>query len=211
MKFDAGAMFSRALVPAGLGALGGLLASVPSRAPAPSPTPRKEEGGASRDVALALMRSVVSAAARSSGVQLEPAPAPSTAPPSAADEPPPTDELGALRIRHREEHEERLSRHREEAIDAAWARPTETALAADLEDLGHTSLFSVVRVDCRTTSCAAVLEWASYGDSIGRSLLPVTHFYSVNCARAIYLPEPENERARYQATLTFDCNDLRAR
>ncbi|MCI0667404.1 MAG: hypothetical protein L0Y43_05045 [Methylococcaceae bacterium] len=100
----------------------------------------------------------------------------------------------------------------QEPIDPRWATPTSDSFMTDIEDLASKHEFVAVQTDCRSTLCAAVVEWPTYGDAVQQFAELLHHSYQVNCVRHTVLPEPSedyNFDAPYRATVIFDCAELR--
>lgn len=118
-------------------------------------------------------------------------------------------DLAAYKAEHRADHDAAIARHWQEPSDPTWSSKSAASLEHDLGELARTAKFEVGRVDCRTTSCLGVIEWASYGEARSGFEKLLVQRYDVNCAREIYLPEPNDPNARYEATVVFDCTHLR--
>lgn len=101
---------------------------------------------------------------------------------------------------------QRLADHEASTRDAHWAAPKEHAIAEAMGQLasdGHQS-FSVVHVDCRTTTCVARLQWPDEATAHAeiRNLMQNA---DVDCARTVTLPVASSATGSYQASLLFDC------
>ena len=100
--------------------------------------------------------------------------------------------------------EEQLDDHEAAAIDSQWARSVAPQFNRDLEAIGEEA-FAVADVDCRTTTCVATLDFASYGAAQASLAGVLHHPYAVNCATTFVIPEPEDRAAAYSANVLFDC------
>ncbi|HEY1693368.1 MAG TPA: hypothetical protein VGG39_14475 [Polyangiaceae bacterium] len=108
-------------------------------------------------------------------------------------------------------HERWVDRFRGEGADPSWAPSAQASLQSELHDLGEQVGARVQAVECRTTLCAAEVEWSSFA-AVGRSSAElVQHGYTENCAKTIYTPPPDDPTAPYHATLFFDCEQFRTR
>lgn len=96
-----------------------------------------------------------------------------------------------------------LARHVQQPRNATWAKKSESSLREDLTKLGQEKAFTVVAIDCRTTSCASTLEWETRtaADATFEDLLHA--FYELNCERSIVLSRGDEEPVRAQ--LLFEC------
>ncbi|HEX2878924.1 MAG TPA: hypothetical protein VHO25_05245 [Polyangiaceae bacterium] len=111
---------------------------------------------------------------------------------------------------------QRVEEHFTEPEDSAWARPTERALESDFQKgvLTRAQNATLVEVSCRTTTCAATVEWAGY-DKARSAWSELLHGdYSVNCGREIVIPDPPEGTppdATYRATLLLNCEEARVK
>ncbi|MGK3990845.1 hypothetical protein WME99_47805 [Sorangium sp. So ce136] len=108
------------------------------------------------------------------------------------------------KARKEDHHREVIAAHERATEDPEWAPQTRASLLNEIRTVGSGS-FDVRDVDCRTTTCAAVLEWNNYEEALGSWSTAVEHNYDVNCAREILLPEPSDRSAPYQATMVVTC------
>lgn len=114
-------------------------------------------------------------------------------------------DLETYRAEHLADHEAAIAKHWASPVDPSWSGKSASSFQKDLGDVASKGKFDVVRVDCRSSSCLGTLEWSSYDDAKRNFENVLVHSYDVNCAREIFLPEPANAQARYQATAVFDC------
>jgi hypothetical protein len=101
--------------------------------------------------------------------------------------------------------EDRLEKHAQEPVDAAWARDTQTELQQEVSSLASKANFKFVRAHCGTTTCSATVEWKDYGAAV-RNYSSLLHYrYKNGCLREVLLPEPDDKSRTYQATVLYDC------
>lgn len=101
-------------------------------------------------------------------------------------------------------HREIIATHERAVEDPTWAPQTRASLLKEIRTVGSKS-FDVRDVDCRTNTCAAVLEWKNYDEAVSSWSTAVEHNYEVNCSREILLPEPPDRSAPYHATMVMTC------
>jgi hypothetical protein len=103
-------------------------------------------------------------------------------------------------------HEARVAEHGREALDRTWAAKTEGLVGKALGASSAAHRFQTVALDCRSVTCAATLEWPSYGDALG-TMEDLLHGPFVPCGRQVVMPEPTDPAARYQTTVLYhDCD-----
>jgi hypothetical protein len=101
----------------------------------------------------------------------------------------------------------RVSAHESEPTDPVWAAQAVVAFQRDLNRISGQLGFRVLKTDCRSSGCASSLEFASYDDA-KKHFQPLLHAqYELNCGTEILLPEPQQERGPYQATILYRCDD----
>jgi len=100
-----------------------------------------------------------------------------------------------------------ISQHRAEPIDGSWSRHASRSLSEDLEKAAAEKKFRVTSVDCRNTSCLAVLEWPTYADALAGFGEVIHTPFAVNCVRGMTLPETDDPSRALSATLILDCSD----
>ncbi|MBK7583355.1 MAG: hypothetical protein IPI67_24590 [Myxococcales bacterium] len=111
--------------------------------------------------------------------------------------------------------ERMLRDHNAEPIDIQWARETSIKLTKDLDPLQKATGSRVVKIDCRTSSCAVLLEWNSFNAARTRQAAFVHAEYSVSCARAVGAPPDDaldgsvNPSAPYTSHLILHCGRSR--
>jgi hypothetical protein len=98
-----------------------------------------------------------------------------------------------------------LERHEQEATDAAWAPQSAASIREDLAAVAEAKKFHLASVDCRTTTCTAVLEWPSFSDAMQSFQSVAAAPTRMKCSHQITLPEPEPSAATYRATAFLDC------
>jgi hypothetical protein len=123
----------------------------------------------------------------------------------APDSPQVAESRQASAERFAREFESRLDARSSEPRNSAWAAAKEASISRELPRLGaaaHES-FSLVNVDCRTTTCVARLEWPS--EQTARNELPqlLRSTGDLGCANQIAFPPGSGEP--YRASLLFDC------
>jgi hypothetical protein len=106
--------------------------------------------------------------------------------------------------------EKEIEAHRAEARDESWAPAAAEQISVGLEAGKQNGEYRVIGVDCRTTSCAATLEWPNYSTAVANFKDALWQKTEQNCARHILLPAPADPFATYQAQLMMDCTDQRA-
>jgi hypothetical protein len=103
----------------------------------------------------------------------------------------------------------KLAEHAAQAIDESWSPEASRKLQVDLTRLAEGQGFSLIRIDCRTTSCSAALSWPSYEAAVDGFAALLHAGYEVSCARRITLPEPDDPDQPYDGTILFDCTKAR--
>lgn len=95
-----------------------------------------------------------------------------------------------------------------ESTDLHWSDRAETQLETGLETYEDKFQFTMVSSTCKTTRCKTVVSFDSYelAEEYGTRLAEVA-IPGMNCAQAIYLPEPNYISARYEANLLLDCTE----
>ena len=99
---------------------------------------------------------------------------------------------------------ESLQRHLAEPVNALWADAATSTLGADFARFGGAR---VTALDCRTSSCLAVLEMRSSDDAAETTRALLGHAFSLNCSTAVDMPEPDDPEAPHRASVLFDCRD----
>jgi hypothetical protein len=112
--------------------------------------------------------------------------------------------------RHAREYEETIRAHDREPVDGPWADKTARSLSSEMSRLSEAGRFAVTTVDCKTTTCKTVFRWPSYETALGAYASLLDHTYEANCTHTILLPAPPDPNAPYQATMLFDCEEMRA-
>jgi hypothetical protein len=203
--------FFTGLAIAGIGAAGGLVAALitfRSLGASDAKTPRKVD---ERLIAQDSERMV--APRRFAVVPAPLPPAASSASTAASDDPEsqarngePQDPkvTGAAR---RAQFQEEIAFHSQDSTDFDWAGSVETDIQGDLDDLTEETDIRVQKVECRTTSCIAVLQWPSYAEAqqTFRRFLALPH--AGECGSKLILPEVESQREGdpVEATVLFQC------
>lgn len=112
-------------------------------------------------------------------------------------------------LESQQRYEARLREHAAEPFDPGWSRPTASLIEADVLKQAASMSFRLGRVDCRTTTCTAELEWPSLAEA-DREYLSVVHFpYQANCSRTLILPPPSQAEGPLRAQMLLDCESWR--
>lgn len=151
-------------------------------------------------------------AATSGQMPLSPTPIPSAHPTvsrSATIRPSNLDQADA-EARTRKEFATLNARLNSEGSDPEWSPAAMTTFSGDLLATSTRGGFDIVSLDCRTTMCAATLQWATYADALSNYTRVLHSSYRENCAVALHVPEPEARGAKYQAKVYFDCEQSRS-
>jgi hypothetical protein len=131
-----------------------------------------------------------------------------------ADLPDPPEDIEEHKQAVEQRFAQRVEEHFAEPEDRGWARPTERVLESDFQKgvLARAQNATLVEVSCKTTTCAATVEWSGY-DKASAAWSELLHGeYSVNCGREIVIPDPPEGTppdATYRATLLLDCEEAR--
>jgi hypothetical protein len=105
----------------------------------------------------------------------------------------------------RDEHLARIRAHDLQPVDAGWAKGAETSLRAGLEERAKGASFHVVALECRTTSCSALLEWPTMSDAAKDYEKILRGEYPLNCGVAVALIEEPQEGKPYRTSVIYDC------
>jgi hypothetical protein len=203
----------RRALPIGAGILAGVISSFviawwrePARETRPASAPAPVAAASSRDEIGALQARLAALEGQRQGLA-PPVPvpmAPSTSPSSF----PPLDPA-AVAERDRA-YLEKVQTVAREPVDGTWARAAGASLQADLGTVGKKAHFDVVRVECHTTSCAAVVRWPSFVEAAQNHPHLLHGVYDVNCVREITLVHASDPDKPYEATALFDCTQTRS-
>jgi hypothetical protein len=116
----------------------------------------------------------------------------------------PTDDRLATAERARLDFEARLAEHQASPRDSRWAAPKERAIAQSIRNqTGANTSFSLVDVDCRSTSCVARLKWPSEQEARA-DIRGFMQNADIDCARQVTLPASSGP-GDYTASVLFDC------
>lgn len=125
--------------------------------------------------------------------------------PSLNQEAPPLPSFEERRRHNEEAHQAAIERHRSESPDPSWAPRGIATVSKALTAMAPTAAFSFRKVDCRTTSCSAEIEWPTFGDARTHyTELLVGDYEDVNCARQIVVPDRVDPSLPTTATLVLD-------
>ncbi len=105
----------------------------------------------------------------------------------------------------------RLRDHDQEPMDVAWATRTTGGFETDLQRIGHDQSLQVERVDCRSRTCLAFVQWPRYQDA-QRSMSALLHAdFAANCTRTVFFPPPDpSAQGSYRARIDFNCTETRS-
>jgi hypothetical protein len=106
-----------------------------------------------------------------------------------------------------------LANHSRDPIDPRWAPQTAEKYKTDISALQEKLKFDLMDIDCRTTSCAARLKFAS-ANTASQNWGGILHSrYSSNCAVRVFLEgiySVSNRADPFETTVLFDCTEARA-
>ena len=103
-------------------------------------------------------------------------------------------------------HQASLAEHERQTTDVRWAHTTSQVLESDFQHNEGTQ-FRTVDVDCRTTSCAVVLEWPSRELAVSEWRRAMMQPTRANCGRQILVPErPPEVTGPILVTMLLDCS-----
>ena len=141
------------------------------------------------------------------GVKAAPVPASQEAVESApASQPVVKKQLGPVKPRVRQAPaptpEALVAKHWEDSIDVDWAEKAAFTLQKDFAKLETTGNLSVTSVDCRKTSCVAVLEWTRESDAEKSTQELLGGAYDLVCSKRLLFP-PGKTEAGVRATFVF--------
>ena len=103
---------------------------------------------------------------------------------------------------HQAERERLIDEHDREPRNRKWASEAEAKLTENLAVIGK-GKFEAVRVDCRSSTCMATVEWPSYREARAGHMDLLHMTTAVNCIREITVPPPADPEARYQGTMVM--------
>lgn len=104
--------------------------------------------------------------------------------------------------RERSDYADLASAHERAKVDPAWAEPTAALLHDELVALAEAVPgTSLARVECRSDSCIARLDFSSRKRAQAEAARLVGHPYGVNCATRIQLNEATDPDAPYRLEL----------
>lgn len=105
---------------------------------------------------------------------------------------------------------EQLANHEKDPVDPTWSRAATAAFEKDFATIATTTSARLLRMDCRTTSCLAVVGWPSYGEALAHGAELAHHEYGINCSRHVVSPPPADPALPYESTVAFECTSARA-
>lgn len=101
--------------------------------------------------------------------------------------------------------------HERDLPDPDWSPSATRYFATGLAALAEKVGFSVGALDCKTTTCRAIVTWPDYLTARRtRARVVEESFQGLNCEQRILMPEPSDPNAPYSTRLQLDCTDLRA-
>jgi len=103
-------------------------------------------------------------------------------------------------------HDDAIAAHWQEPTDDRWAPEMTQTLRRELTELTRKGEFSVVRVDCRSESCVAIIEWPNYQRAMKNWNLVLQVPRSAPCGVEAALQDPIDPKARYQTSVFFKCS-----
>jgi hypothetical protein len=95
-----------------------------------------------------------------------------------------------------------VAKHWEDSIDVEWAEKAAFTLQKDFAKLETTGSLSVTSVDCRKTSCVAVLEWTRESDAEKSTQELLGGAYDLVCSKRLLFP-PGKTSEGVRATFVF--------
>lgn len=92
-------------------------------------------------------------------------------------------------------------------VDAAWASTAGRTLHGELQALrGNDERYRIVRVDCRTRTCLAELDFATFADARSQLGRIVVQTNLEGCGSTGHIDPTEDPASRSKMRLLFDCN-----
>jgi hypothetical protein len=111
----------------------------------------------------------------------------------------------------RQDHQRWVDRYQGEGADPSWAPSAARSISSELGRIGgKMGNATVVQTTCKTTMCAAELEWPTMEAAFKSGAGIVEHMYEMPCARELRHPPADDPSKPYRATLYFDCESSRA-
>jgi hypothetical protein len=110
----------------------------------------------------------------------------------------------------RNRHESLLRGHLGEPDDPAWSKGASRAFRDDLTLLGTIVPLKTAAVECRSKTCVADVEFATYAEArrLWRSVIAGPRpGYQMNCGSEIFLIPPTDPMVTYRAQAIFLCAD----
>lgn len=103
-------------------------------------------------------------------------------------------------------HERALRDHESEPKEDGWSEATSRILRSDLEQITAEGQFRVVDVDCRSITCAAILEWSTYDVAVKTWAAILNYPFQANCGVEVFLAQPDRNIAQYRSVALFRCH-----
>lgn len=181
------------------------LMPVPSRAASKARTASDRDVRPARDDArLVRLEREVQGLTAELDDDVRPATAQDASQPPVLDGPPP-DEAEVVE-RTRQIWDAQVETHEDAPVDPQWSGEARGSFERGLTEAAG-ELGGDVRVDCRTDSCLATVEFESYGDATISFSSLLQHDYDLNCETSVAMPPPEDPSAPYGAEVLFVCPD----
>jgi hypothetical protein len=108
------------------------------------------------------------------------------------------------------DHLAAIAAHDREGLDSSWARASEASLKNDLVPLAQARGFDVMSLDCRTKTCVAHLQFASFADAQTKWQSVLNMQNHAGCGTEVTLDVPTDPLARYDLSTVYDCSESRA-
>jgi hypothetical protein len=91
--------------------------------------------------------------------------------------------------------------------NAAWATEASSRLQRDLGGIADEQLFTILDIDCRSSSCGVELEWDDFEQAIASQGALLHRRYELNCERTVPMIPPDSSLidAPYRTRILFNC------
>lgn len=98
-----------------------------------------------------------------------------------------------------------IASYSSEGTDPTWSAAAMTGIREPLLDAARSGGFEVREVECHTTTCLAVLRYASYLSALEGAKVAMHLRYGINCARTTFTVAPPDPAVAYDMTMVFEC------
>ena len=115
---------------------------------------------------------------------------------------------GAAEVRN--QFQSAVAMHNAEAVDRAWAQRTSVILESDIAQASKGLNMKVGKLDCRTTTCMARVEWTSRGNASNEYTALLHHSYRANCGRSVLIDDEPGANGKATGTLLMNCEQWRS-